>query len=584
MLAVTFTRRAAGELRHRLRRLGLREELAAGTFHAVALAMLRRHWEESGRRAPELLQSRTAFLARHEDRLDRGAVSDLAGEIGWARARLITPDRYEEAAATAGRRPPKGGAFVAGAYDRYETAKRRRRLLDFDDLLALCHATMQRDQRFAEAQRWRHRHLFVDEFQDVNPLQFALLQAWLGPDSTLVVVGDPDQAIYGWNGADPELLDEIHRHLPGTAVVHLRTNFRSTPEILSAAGRILDREPQPAVRPAGPEPDVRVLDGAQEAVEVARAVRGAHRPGAPWSHQAVLARTNAQLVPLKAALARAGVPVRTRGETALLRHPAVGDLISGWDLRAALRSHVADEDLDLTADDPGASPDAAERAAAIESFLALAHDHLALRPDGSLAGTVRLESVDAAPFRVLSFHGAAPDFVDFDPSADAPRNAYDLRWDLSAYDPERCADTAGRPMPGWLVVETDHPAARMLDVYVRHRCTAPKRPEDGRRWFLSEQRALLGALRPGEPAEFEVMMKWLRGADRAGTVVEEVLSDSPQFTAELLEVIRRGELIEYRVRVTPDPAHRGMIYGSALFRSGTHVCPVVVTGLVSEGG
>ena len=109
------------------------------------------------------------------------------------------------AAKAARRRPGRSLAFVADIYGQYEEAKRKRKLVDFDDLLALCHATMTQDTRFAEAQQWRHRHVLVDEFQDVNPLQFALLQSWLGPESSLVVVGDPNQAIYGWNGAKPEL-------------------------------------------------------------------------------------------------------------------------------------------------------------------------------------------------------------------------------------------------------------------------------------------------------------------------------------------------------------------------------------------
>jgi DNA helicase-2/ATP-dependent DNA helicase PcrA len=303
---------------------------------------------------------------------------DLSQEIGWARARLITPERYEEAAATARRRPPRGGAFTAEAYADYEAAKRKRRLLDFDDLLAFCHSTMQGDERFAEAQRWRYRHLFVDEFQDVNPLQFALLRSWLGPESSLVVVGDPDQAIYGWNGADPDLIREVDSHLPGVAVLHLRTNFRSTPEILSVAGRILDRDPQPAVRPGGPAPTVRMLEGSDEAVEIARAVRGAHPPGAAWANQAVLARTNAQLAPIRVALENASIPVRMRGETALLRRPEIIDVIDRWPGRSSLGSCLADESVELRDDvDP-------ERIAMVELFLVLANDHLALEPDASV--------------------------------------------------------------------------------------------------------------------------------------------------------------------------------------------------------
>ena len=159
------------------------------------------------------------------------------------------------------------------------------------------------DPKHAAARRWMHQHLLVDEFQDINPLQFALLRSWLGPESTLLVVGDPDQAIYGWNGADPELINSVGQHFRGCAVLHLRTNFRSTPEVLAAAGSVLGKQPQPAVRPSGREPRITECDGAEEAALLVQAVLRRHRPGAPWGRQAVLARTNDQLVPLRQELA-----------------------------------------------------------------------------------------------------------------------------------------------------------------------------------------------------------------------------------------------------------------------------------------
>ena len=377
VLAVTFTRRAAGELRRRTRALGLRDDVAAGTFHSIALAILRNHWKDSGRRAPELLERRMSFLARQHRNLDRASIADIDGEIGWARARLVTPDQYADAAKAARRRPGRSLSFVADIYGQYEEAKRKRKLVDFDDLLALCHATMTQDTRFAEAQRWRHRHVLVDEFQDVNPLQFALLQSWLGPESSLVVVGDPNQAIYGWNGAKPELLDEISDHLPGCALIHLRTNFRSTPEILAAAARVLDIEPQPAARPPGDEPSVRRLDAESEAVAIARSVRGRHKPGAPWRHQAVLARTNAQLPAVRTALERAGIPVRSRGDGALLRRPEVMELIDTWHGDQPLSDVLADATTELpdSLDDAHLSE---ERRAMLQAFLDIARGHLEL--------------------------------------------------------------------------------------------------------------------------------------------------------------------------------------------------------------
>ncbi|MEQ8840447.1 MAG: ATP-dependent DNA helicase UvrD2 [Acidimicrobiales bacterium] len=379
VLALTFTRRAAAELRGRTRRLGLREEVAAGTFHAAALAILRRFWDHTGRSHPTLLERRMTLLAKAHPRIDRATVADLDAEIGWARARLITPESYGEAAAAARRRPPRSAEFVARAYAGYQDQKRKQRLIDFDDVLALCHATMHRETAFADAQRWRHRHLFVDEFQDVNPLQFAVLQSLRGPESTLVVVGDPDQAIYGWNGAEPDFLNDIGQHLPGVAVVHLRTNFRSTPEVLAAAGRVLGKEPQPAARFRGDPPTLTAVGPDGEPAAVALAVRARHRPGARWRQQAVLARTNAQLPALRNALEAAGIPTRSRGEGALLRRPEIIDLLDRWPRTGSLSAALADERS--TGDDHGLD---AERAAMVEAFLQIATDHLALEPGVSV--------------------------------------------------------------------------------------------------------------------------------------------------------------------------------------------------------
>ena len=277
VLAVTFTRRAAGELRRRTRALGLRDDVAAGTFHSIALAILRNHWKDSDRRAPELLERRcrsspgntatsTALDRRHRRR-DR---------VGPCPARH--PDQYADAAKAARRRPGRSLSFVADIYGQYEEAKRKRKLVDFDDLLALCHATMTQDTRFAEAQRWRHRHVLVDEFQDVNPLQFALPAELARPESSLVVVGDPNQAIYGWNGAKPELLDEISDHLPGCALIHLRTNFRSTPRSSPPPLECSTSSPSRLLAP-GDEPSVRRLDAESEAVAMP-ARCGSSQPGA----------------------------------------------------------------------------------------------------------------------------------------------------------------------------------------------------------------------------------------------------------------------------------------------------------------
>ncbi|HEV2992855.1 MAG TPA: ATP-dependent helicase, partial [Acidimicrobiia bacterium] len=206
VLAVTFTRRAAGELRDRLARLALRPRVTAGTLHALCLAQLRCRAAEEGRSAPVLLERKARLLvplvtARGAEA--RVVASELAGEIEWAKARLVLPDGYEAAVSLAGRTPARPAAQVAAVYARYEREKQRRGLLDFDDLLARCADALERDAAFAAAQRWRFRHLFVDEFQDISPAQLRVLRGWLGDRDDLCVVGDADQAIYGFGGGDP---------------------------------------------------------------------------------------------------------------------------------------------------------------------------------------------------------------------------------------------------------------------------------------------------------------------------------------------------------------------------------------------
>ena len=433
VLALTFTRRAAAELRDRLRRLGLRDPPRAGTFHAAALAQLRRYSADRDRRPPEILESRAAFLAEMRPRDSREATARLAAEIDWARARMIPPERYLELAGEARRHPPRRTEAIAAAYAAYEEAKRRRRprLFDFGDLLAACRAIMESQPDEAAAQRWRNQHLLVDEFQDVNPLQFALLRSWMGEESTVAVVGDPDQAIYGWNGADPGLIGDVGRHLPGCAVLHLRTNFRSTPEICEAAGRILGREPQPAVRPPGPAPTVAECSEEDEAAVLARRVRSLRRPGAPWRHQAVLARTNAQLPPLRRALESQGIPVAARAGAGPLEHPAVRDLVASWNAGASLRTAVIDARSDrheiigaasptarheivgaASASDPATRSEIDAAGAALDALLALAEDHMALNPGatvGSFTSGLRSGGRPAAAadgVDLTTFHGA----------------------------------------------------------------------------------------------------------------------------------------------------------------------------------
>ena len=229
---------------------------------------------------------------------------------------------------------------VADLYSRYEAEKRKRRCCDFDDLLGWCADAIERDPTFAAGQRWRFRHLFVDEFQDATPLQLRLLRAWLGDRTDLCVVGDAAQAIYAFAGADAAPLTEFARHFPGGRVVALDRNYRSTPQIVNVAEGVLgpaagvERPPVLAVRPASVTPSVRAFaDEDAEAAAVAQGCWEAFVEGVPWDRIAVLFRTNAQSARFEAACARRGVPARIPNAGRFVERPVVRTLLD--QLRAA---------------------------------------------------------------------------------------------------------------------------------------------------------------------------------------------------------------------------------------------------------
>ena len=334
VLTVTFTRKAAGELTSRLRRLGVDGAVNAGTLHSIALAQLRRRALDHGRTPPEVLERKVRILLPIVGAITgkRGpettlAASEIATEIEWAKTQLIRPEAYAVAAEDAGREPSRPFDQIAAAYERYEVEKRRRRLADFEDLVWWCADALERDNEFAAAQRWRFRHFFVDEFQDTSPAQLRLIRAWLGDRPDLCVVGDPDQSIYGFAGAESGFLSRFGRTFPGGRVINLRTNYRCSPEIVAAAGALLadGGGRRPVIRAAsdkcGPPTITEHDDEEAEARAVAQRVRDARTGGLRWSDVAVLYRTNAQSAAFEEALGKADIPYRVPRRGAVPRAP-----------------------------------------------------------------------------------------------------------------------------------------------------------------------------------------------------------------------------------------------------------------------
>lgn len=426
-LAVTFTRKAATELRTRLRGLGLRDNITTGTFHSLAYAQLHERWAERGVRPPEMLDRKFPFVARLMGRRSNSAqIRDTLHELEWITARNLSLQRYPHEIDRLDRPTPLPVADIVALAKRYAEEKRRARVVDFDDLLTLAIRDIEADPDYAAVVRWRHRHLYVDEFQDVNPLQFRLLQAWLGDEPDLCVVGDPNQAIYAWNGADSWYLRKFTQHFPTAGVIKLGHNYRSTPEIIKAGHAVLpkpDRQADPPLtdRPSGPEPTItECADDKAEAIAVARAVRDHAGPGVSWSEQAVLVRTNGQTALIANAFERAQIPHRVRGRSALIDQPEIKSLLRMLrqangelaavidDIRAEVANHAVGPGEPETAAD-------AERQRNREVLLQLTIDHAASFPAATgqdfanwLQASAASEGLDAGANAVdiLTFHAA----------------------------------------------------------------------------------------------------------------------------------------------------------------------------------
>ncbi len=318
----TFTRKAAHELRDRLGRYGVPVStpggsggvptpgVRAGTLHQLALTLLRRRAADDGRPPPALVDHRRRVLA--ELGVDRATAAAADTEIGWAKARCLSSGRYAEAAAH--RRSALPPDRVAELYTAYEALLGRRGLLDLDDVLLRAADLLADDPTAAELAHWRYRHVAVDEFQDVNPAQFRLIETLLGTRVDLCAVGDPNQAIYGWNGADPGLLASLPDRVAGLEVIHLDDNHRCTPQVVAAAAAALGPvavTPPRSAAPDGPTPTVTAFaDDRAEAEAVAARILERAEAGMRWSDQAVLARTHDLLAGVRRALDDAGIPCR----------------------------------------------------------------------------------------------------------------------------------------------------------------------------------------------------------------------------------------------------------------------------------
>jgi DNA helicase-2/ATP-dependent DNA helicase PcrA len=397
VLAVTFTARAAGELRGRLRSLGV-DRVQARTFHAAALRQLTYFWPRVvGGEQPRLVESKFSLVGnaagRARLRPSGAELRDLVAEIEWAKARMVSPAAYEAAAAALHREPPFGAEQAARVYTEYEAAKTRAGAVDFDDLLMLTAAAIEEHEDVADEVRRRYRHFLVDEYQDVSPLQQRLLDAWLGGRDDLCVVGDDDQTIYSFTGASHDYLLGFIDRYPRATVVRLVRDYRSTPQVVGLANRVLAGGKRLVAQcPDGPEPVFQQHDDEPaEGAWVAARIRALVDAGVPAAEIAVLYRINAQSEVYEAALAAAGIPYLVRGGERYFDRPEVREAMLA--LRGAARDAPADAVLPdavraalatvgWTPDEPAAGAGAArDRWEALAALAGLA-DEAAARPGG----------------------------------------------------------------------------------------------------------------------------------------------------------------------------------------------------------
>ncbi|MBG6069779.1 ATP-dependent DNA helicase UvrD2 [Micromonospora ureilytica] len=401
VLAVTFTARAAAEMRSRLTVLGV-GGVQARTFHAAALRQVRYFAPRllSGRAMPELLDSKvrlvTLAAARVGLRTDRAAARDLAGEIEWAKSSLVEPTDYVVSAARALRDTPHEPAKVADVFTAYEQLKRANGVIDFEDMLRAAVWGIEEHSDVGEQVRTQYRHFVVDEYQDVNPLQQRLLDAWLAGRNDLTVVGDASQTIYSFTGATSAYLVDFPRRHRGATVVRLVRDYRSTPQVVGLANAVIAqargtearlRLELSGQRPPGPEPDLRIFtDEPAEANAVATRCRSLIDAGTPAKEIAVLFRVNAQSEAYEKALTEAAVPYVVQGAERFFERTEVRQAMVA--LRAATRSIPGETPLPaavveaLTAvgwapDAPPAGGAARERWEALSALVQLSEEYAA---------------------------------------------------------------------------------------------------------------------------------------------------------------------------------------------------------------
>ena len=341
VLALTFTARAAGEMRMRLRSLGV-PAVAARTIHAAALKQITFFWPQVfGGRTPDLITSKASFITEAIKRAEltgelsitsRDLLRDIASEIEWAKVSQVAPADYLSELGKRATKPRINAEQIAKVYTAYESVKTQERAMDFEDVLLLTTAMIEQEREVRERVQDQYRFFTVDEYQDISPLQQRLINAWLGSRQEICVVGDPAQTIYSFAGATPVFLNSFTNRFPEAEVVRLTTGYRSTPEITFMANSVLRKaqmgQELVALNDHGDKPSVDAFkDESAEVAGIVDWIKQLLNDGTQAQEIAVLARTNSQLNTLERAMNAAKLPYQIRNSDRFFDRPDVREFL-----------------------------------------------------------------------------------------------------------------------------------------------------------------------------------------------------------------------------------------------------------------
>lgn len=375
VLALTFTAKAAGEMRARLRSLGV-PTVAARTIHSAALKQLLYFWPSVfGGRTPDLMTTKTGFLTEAINRAglsdairatNRELMRDIASEIEWAKVSQVAPSDYVDEISKRMQKPRVLPEQMVQIYTAYESVKKQELAIDFEDVLLLCAAMLEEEREVRERVQDQYRYFTIDEYQDVSPVQQRLINAWLGKRNDICVVGDPAQTIYSFAGATPVFLNTFTQRFPDAEVIRLSTGYRSTPEITFAANALLRHgsmgQELVAQNDHGSAPSVvGYSDEAAEVNGVLSEITELLNSGTPPHEVAILARTNSQLKSVERAMLKVNLPYQVRSTERFFDRKEVRDFLSevrkasviptegqGWidELRTLAQPYLTGEAID----------------------------------------------------------------------------------------------------------------------------------------------------------------------------------------------------------------------------------------------